>query len=194
VRTHAIILALCMAPLLPRCDMSAAGRQLLRSPVKAENANWRMEIKRLKAGPNSYTVMTNRATWGGKNETFAVVNGPQSSGKGYVWLLVTVGNIGKAKRTFDFSRVRLIGEKYVSRPVHIYSDALLYGEGYEHAIRPGGEMTRWLAFEYDVGRYPYRMAYDVISGGAVADVIKAPLPVAGAGENGRGVCALSHNL
>ncbi len=156
-----------------QCDTTL---YLLREPVRAANKNWRIEIQSLRAGPNSYSEMTNRMGSWGKNETVSVSYWPKNPENGFLWVLVNVENIGAEPHEFDFSRVRLISEQYVAKPAFVYSTDLIYKEGFIHTIKPRKNLTRWLICEYKKGYYPCKLVYDNKIVGSVFDKLVMAVP------------------
>ncbi len=93
---------------------------------------------------------------------------PRESENGFVWMKVTVKNMGAAESIFDFSRLRLIFPESVSKPDIIYTHEQNTMENFSCPCSRGQEITRYLVFVSRAGTAPYRMVYDQFAQGKVS--------------------------
>ena len=159
---------------------------LIKNEIKHTRNAWEVTIKELNAGPDTFNktfraFLETRPVNSLADKIMAGANvynhkiNPKFSDDGYLWLLLTVKNMDKANHGFDFSRIRLVSEKYVINPeIVLYSSE--FNKKFMYTIKPDESFTITLVFEYNKGNYPHKLIYDNQIAGKIFDKISIDLP------------------
>jgi hypothetical protein len=135
---------------------------LLDNPVRGKADSLQLTIEKIKTGPDTINK---------GNYTFY----PNDPVNGLLWMEVTVANTGAVPVEVDLRRVRLVADLYVSDPKFVVSGSGIPREAGTYTIKPQEQLTRWLVYVYTRGRHPYRVVYDSLLNGRIADTIKIDL-------------------
>ncbi|MBN1498234.1 MAG: DUF4352 domain-containing protein [Spirochaetes bacterium] len=151
---------------------------LVQGPIRSQNQIWMFTFEKLKLETNEYSTGKDNPYYNGdaynvefrydKNGTLTIYT-PKDPSDCLLWMKITVKNIAKEEKEFDFSRIRLISDNRIGKPDFIYSEAPIYKEGFFHKIKPGEDFTRWLVYLFPVNTTPYRLAYDYIINNRLVD-------------------------
>lgn len=154
--------AMMILPVILAVSFAGCATYVLDNPIQQKNNSLQLTIENIKAGPD--TVDKGYVTYR-----------PKDPRGGLLWVEVTAANTGAVPIEFDFQRVRLVADLYVSGPQFVVSSNWFAKESSFFRIKPQDYVTRWLVYIYPRGRYPYRVVYDNFVNGRVTDTIKIDL-------------------
>ncbi len=150
---------------------SCGSGNMIRESLTAQNSCLKMQVVKMEEGPHSFTYMT----------------GPHSSRTHYskdptvglFWITLNVTNIGNEVYDFDFQRIRIITERFITTPMFTSGTGFFSMVGPDEfyvKIKPKEKIVRSLIFPYFKGIRPYRIVYDSITNNKIENIMTFDIP------------------